>query len=119
MSLLRWTPPDLSEHREWRDVTTICDHWEVEMDVHGDMSKETTFRHRPMTVNGRSWEWVAGRPPTGPWRTRVWRYDFYPNHPDLGDPEDGDVVIYGRKGTGAGCGDPSSSIWMVPGSGHD
>jgi hypothetical protein len=50
-----------------------------------------------------------------PWTTR-----FYPNHLDLGgDPEDGDIVIYGPKDSGAGCGQPSFSIWMIPGSGYE
>jgi hypothetical protein len=35
---------------------------------------------------------------------------------DMNDADDGDVVLYGPKNGGAGCGEPSFSIWMVPGT---
>jgi hypothetical protein len=32
------------------------------------------------------------------------------------DDEDYDTVFYGPKNSGAGCGEPSFSIWCVPGT---
>lgn len=109
----------IDSDREWIDVSVYGDKWEVELDARGDMSKESSYRYRSAMFGRIRTEWSYGRPPSGPHKTNVWNATFYPNHPHLGDPEDGDVVIYGRKGTGAGCDDPSFSIWMIPGTGHE
>lgn len=119
MMLLRRPAPSFEDHREWRNVAVIGDQWEVEMDAYGDMSKESTYRHRLAYPGGIRGDWHPGRPPSGHWRTPVWQHSFYPNHEKWGDREDGDIVIYGRKGTGSGCSDPSFSVWMVPGSGYE
>jgi hypothetical protein len=121
MMILRRPAPsrDFDDDREWIDVTTVHDSWDVELDVRGDMSKESSYRHRPLSMMGLTAAWRPGRPPNGPYRTNIWKTDFYPNHPRLGDPVDGDIVIYGRNGSGAGCGDPSFSIWMIPGTGRE
>lgn len=109
----------IKSDREWINISAYGDDWEVELDAYGDTSKETSYRYRRVSFNGLSTDWTPGRPPTGFHKTRIWRCDFYPNHPRLGDPEDGDIMIYGRKGSGAGCGDPSFCVWMIPGSGHE
>ncbi len=119
MMILRRPAPSHEDHREWIDISAYGDNWEVELDAYGDMSKESSYRHRRVGFNGLRTDWFPGRPPSGPHKTNVWNATFYPAYPEWSDPEDGAIVIYGRKGTAAGCDDPSFSIWMVPGTGHE
>jgi hypothetical protein len=99
---------------EWRSVSVYGDPWEVEVDIYSDR-----YRYRSAMFGRIRTEWAYGRPPTGAHAPKpVWRAQHYPMTA-LDDPEDGDVVIYGPKGSGAGCGEPSFSIWMVPGTGYE
>jgi hypothetical protein len=100
---------------EWRSVSVYGDPWEVELDIYSDR-----YRYRSAMFGRIRTEWSYGRPPTGAHAARKkWVSTYYPVHEELNDPEDGAVVIYGPKGSGAGCGEPSFSIWMVPGTGHE
>jgi hypothetical protein len=108
----------IERDREWIDISAYGDDWEVEMDAHGDTGSELSYRYRRVSFNGISTDWIAGRPPTGFHKTRVWCATFYPQPDAVWRSQDGDIVIYGRKGSTVGCSDPSCSIWMIPGTGH-
>ena len=120
--MLRQPDPswEFGRNREWIDITMIQDAWEVELDPRGDMGSESSYRHRPASVMGLQAAWRSGRPPDGPNAgPRKWKPRFYPHDERLEDPEDGALVIYGPHNSGADCGEPSFSIWMVPGTGHE
>jgi hypothetical protein len=98
---------------EWISVSVIGDPWEVKM-----QPDSRRYRYRSAMFGQIRTEWAYGRPPTGFHADKRWIARHYAKH-ELNEPEEGDIVIYGPRNSGAGCGEPSFSIWIVPGTAYE